>query len=450
MKTCARLLCVVAAILIVPRAVTPATADDDLRRWEQQMRWQRRYLDSTVSNYQFSGLGAYSPAVSDLRLWEQQMRWQASYLDSTSRMTDLGLQAGARSRKSGLGYGYDFALDTSFHGLSWTSSDPRILPGLVDTFGQVGARLHTQELGTRLSRHGLGALPTWYEPSLSEIYASRISRVTSPILTTALTIGSAGQTFLETADYVGRSMQILNPPRPDTRIAFPDMNLKPGATLGEGLHNLRTWTTDIVRNRVRPVQFETLRTIPVREEIDLGTTRVVRSGFLRDTQMTVTPTTGIERFMLRLYPVGSYFDPMTSTTIWRREWSVTTRETTGLRARIEPSRLERIGGIGPLSVSMMNTRTPSFLRLDSAIGSRPPSLRTWDELQGAAQLGRLGLPSLYGIPGGSYVLQQHGYDAAWRFAQQYQMRFQSPLTSFQYRLPSYQYIPPPQPIRTRY
>lgn len=293
---------------------------------------------------------AIAQALDDdwIKLQDQKFKLQLQLQDQQLR----------RIKHAASSYTLDFVIDASLHGISWTPSTRVVIPGLVKTFSDMGAVLHTAGLQTVLSHnrmhwtaltsrldpmigisgetqlmlplrwHGRGMLPDWYQPSLAEAYMSRISRITQPVLTIALTVGSAAQTFLDTAQYIGRSMQVINPLMPETRITFPGMDLKPGYTIGEGLHNLKTWATDLATNRMRPVQFETARIIPIDSHIDLGNSRITRSGFLREAQITSTPTTVMERFMLKLYPVGSYFDPMTSTGTTTRQWSVTTREIT--------------------------------------------------------------------------------------------------------------------------
>ena len=184
------------------------------------------------------------------------------------------------------------------------------------------------------------------------------------------TITNTGMTILDisykTIDYIGRSMQIINPPTPGTRITFPDMGLKPGHTTAEGLHNLKTWVGDFTTNRIRPVQFESTKIINLDNNINLGNTRITRSGFLRETQITVTPTNSIERFMLKLYPVGSYFDPMTSTVTSTRQWSITTRETTMPGASFNSAWNNPISS---LPKSNFNTFTPNFNTFTPNFGS---------------------------------------------------------------------------------
>lgn len=341
-KTVIRLLGLLIC-LSVSISVSYAAIDDWTKLYDQQFKLQQQIMEQQFRQMQ-------QELRTQQQLIEQQMQQR--------RINDLTHGANLRKWDTIAGYGFDLIMDAAMHGISWSTSTSLVIPGVVQTSSNMAAVFHTSGLQTVLSHnrmhwtaltgglkriispsgetqlmlplrwHGRGTLPDWYQPSLAETYAGRISRITQPVLTIALTAGSAGQTFLDTAQYIGRSMQIINPLMPETRITFPDMGLKLGYTISEGLHNLKNWSVDLTTNRIRSVQFETTRIIPIDSQIDLGSSRITRSGFLRETQITTTPTTAMERFMLKLYPVGSYFDPMTSTGTTTRQWSVTTREIT--------------------------------------------------------------------------------------------------------------------------
>jgi hypothetical protein len=132
-------------------------------------------------------------------------------------------------------------------------------------------------------------------PLLSAARGARIYTASSMTLGTAM---QAGTTFVKTVDYVGKSMQVMNPPiYLQERVA------------GWG------WKGAWFNAHNGHYYWETLKTAgpgPItRTHADLVATQ---TGTYYRYQEIRTPVTNVfERFVLNRYPVGSYWDPKTST-----------------------------------------------------------------------------------------------------------------------------------------
>ncbi|HUT58777.1 MAG TPA: hypothetical protein VNA25_13100 [Phycisphaerae bacterium] len=303
-------------------------AVDQMALWQQQQHWQQNCLDSTLSTYQFS-------TVATNHAWDVPLIPSAP-LVSAPAIPDISFQSHNSRSLAGISWSTapSIPLAPPISPLSSpTSSSPILrwdqrmrtssntLPIVTDHY--IGRLVEDLNQNRALSIGSKG-----FDLPLLAIY-EKSPPMPNAIVGLTLTAGSAAKLFLDTAKYIGASMQVINPPRFDTSISCPTMDLRPASTIGEGLHNLGTWAHDLTFNTVRPLEFETVRTIRMNDVLDTGYTRIETTGTLREWGLTSTPTTAWERFEMKLSPLGSYFDPMASTTIWQRTSSITTREITG-------------------------------------------------------------------------------------------------------------------------
>jgi hypothetical protein len=149
-------------------------------------------------------------------------------------------------------------------------------------------------------------------------------------------------------NYIGRSVQMLNPPvdlgtrtqslhgtlpggywhamaRTEGSVSFPSLAIHYDKDLS--LQQCKQMLiVDPLKNRVRDIQFQTYREIYMFSFQDIAGQRLTLSEVSRDNIVDRTTTNAIERIMLRTYSPNSYFDPVFSQSTITRSSRYITRE----------------------------------------------------------------------------------------------------------------------------
>ena len=123
------------------------------------------------------------------------------------------------------------------------------------------------------------------------------TRILNITITTAGTVTQAADVFLKTADYIGRSMQLMNPPL--------YLNEKtPWGAIGHGSYPIPNGYT---------FYFEILDTSRSISRVHTSWTITKTGSYYRYVNTNTSTSSALERFMMHHYPVGTYFDPEKTT-----------------------------------------------------------------------------------------------------------------------------------------